>query len=677
MIAHYDAAAASAFLSGKCSRTQCISTELMNECSFVSNRPEDQMCKVTLINPPFANVRLPSIALTQLKSAVEQRFGNDVSVRIINLNHDFALYLGEDIYDEIALHGAHHNTGLGDWLFREVAFPDVPDNADDYLARYYPQRDAKTKEFRRIILEKRRGIRVVFTAAIDRYGVSDANIVGLTSMFSQNTASFALANIIKSANPQVIIVMGGANCEYPMGREIIQNARMIDYVFSGPALLSFPDFVGYNLGVAAPDNYHSIDGLFSRMNTTVVNSGETGTLGESGLIAVAPNGREQDINVTVALDYTEFLESFERKFPNATSMLSFETSRGCWWGEKSHCTFCGLNGSSMIYRSMKPELALAQFRSLFQYSDRCSHLQCVDNILPRSYLSDVLPYVNTPQNMSLFYEVKADLSEKDVRTLADARVTSIQPGIEALASSTLKLMRKGTTAFQNVSLLKYCRKYDVEPVWNLLVGFPGEHSAVYEKYVRDIPLLVHLQPPSGAFPVRFDRFSPYFVAAESYGLELEPCDYYEMTYPFLSSSLKNLAYYFMDQNYEADYFVNLVDWLDPIRSEVGKWTARWSGGETDRPRLEFDVVRQNVVVDTRGTRPIEHKLSDLGSQLLCNLEVQAPIERLCTSLDGVSPEAVAHEIRYLQERGLLFEENGRVLSLVLNRRSEICASSAS
>ena len=34
-----------------------------------------------------------------------------------------------------------------------------------------------------------------------------------------------------------------------------------------------------------------------------------------------------------------------------TPTLALETSRGCWWGQKHHCTFCGLNGEDMQYRS--------------------------------------------------------------------------------------------------------------------------------------------------------------------------------------------------------------------------------------------------------------------------------------------------------------------------------------
>ena len=44
----------------------------------------------------------------------------------------------------------------------------------------------------------------------------------------------------------------------------------------------------------------------------------------------------------------------------------------------------------------------------------------------------------------------------------------IQPGIESLSDHVLKLMRKGTTALQNIQLLKWCREYGVQPEWNLL-----------------------------------------------------------------------------------------------------------------------------------------------------------------------------------------------------------------
>lgn len=38
------------------------------------------------------------------------------------------------------------------------------------------------------------------------------------------------------------------------------------------------------------------------------------------------------------------------------SLLVLEGARGCWWGEKHHCTFCGLNGSLMKFRSKPPKV---------------------------------------------------------------------------------------------------------------------------------------------------------------------------------------------------------------------------------------------------------------------------------------------------------------------------------
>ena len=58
--------------------------------------------------------------------------------------------------------------------------------------------------------------------------------------------------------------------------------------------------------------------------------------------------------------------------------------------------------------------------------------------------------------------------------LKRAGISFIQPGIEALSSSLLKLMRKGVSAHQNLALLRYARCAGVHLVWNLLCGFPGD-----------------------------------------------------------------------------------------------------------------------------------------------------------------------------------------------------------
>jgi ribosomal peptide maturation radical SAM protein 1 len=616
------------------------------------------MYRIALINMPFANLSMPSIALTQLKTVVESKFKDQVSVGVDYLNHDFANYLGFDFYGLIIGTADSQNAGLGDWFFRQTAFPDLPNNAGAYLSRYFPFRTAEMNTLKSRTLEKRRGLDHFLDSLISKYALDQADVVGFTSMFMQSAASFSLARKIKERNSKVTIVMGGANCESPMGQVIVKYVDPIDYVFSGPALRSFPEFVEYGLNQEVWKR-GSIKGVFTKKNY----------LFQSGPEAI---GEELSIDVPVDLDYQPFLRTLEENFPQSEvePILLFETSRGCWWGERAHCTFCGLNGVSMAYRAMSPELALKQFDSLFKFAPKVSRLEAVDNILPKSYLQEVLPFVKTPESMSIFYEVKADLSESDVQLLARARVKFIQPGIESLATSTLKLMKKGTSAFRNLSLLKFCAKYEIKPDWNLLIGFPGEREEVYRKYVDDLPLLTHLPPPTGVYPVRFDRYSPYFMKAQEYELDLHPLDYYSLIYPFPEEALDNLAYYFADIR-ESEYAQTMAKWVGRIRERVNRWVAAWKNSGHATPQL---TMRRNgegtLIYDSRSEQPIEYRVADATKNVLDFLAGRPrDVDDVARAFNGFD---AAQEVAFLREKGLVFQEGDRFLSLVLNGGQSSC-----
>jgi ribosomal peptide maturation radical SAM protein 1 len=610
--------------------------------------------KIHLVNMPFAAVNLPSIALTQLKSVMRSTFGDGVSVEIHYLNQDFPAYLGADLYAYVSSSMDAQNTGFGDWFFRQSAFPDLPDNTEAYYRRYFPYRSPQIEMVKRIVMEKRRGLDHYLDELIAKYELEQADAVGFTSMFNQNIACFALARRIKERNGRILTVMGGANCETPMGQEIAKNVKQIDYVFSGPALKNFPQFI-QQWRDGELEQCEKIKGVFTKTNCA----------GEAAQSAI---GEELDINVEVELDYDKFMSDTEKNFPNGAvkPIVLFETSRGCWWGQKQHCTFCGLNGTTMAYRAMDTGKAVNLMNSLFRYAPRAKRFESVDNIMPKEYLTDVFPALATPSDAYLFYEVKADLSEDDMRVLSRARVKIVQPGIESLATSTLKLMRKGTTAFQNIFLLKNCLKYDISPAWNLLVGFPGEGEEVYRKYLEDIPMLMHLPPPHGSFPVRFDRYSPYFVRAKEYELDLHPYAYYELIYPFSEESLANLAYYFEDRNIAGVYMGLMVEWLGKVREKVNLWQTRWGGSDQVlRPKLYFKE-NSTVVYDSRSGKAVEHQVGAVGKQVLEYLTSKpARIATLASGLAAISDIDFAKVVAALLDKGLVFEEGERYMSLVL------------
>jgi len=648
------------------------------------------MFKIALVNMPFADIKAPSLALTQLSSVVRSRYGDRVSVKIAYPNQDLALLLGKKLYRFIE--GMATEAGMGEWFFRQAAFPECPDNTDEYLRyfqRYYFNEEEFSQYFQRYgsskadqiqcfqerLNSERQKMDTFLDYLIAKYRLDEIDLVGFTSMFGQNMASFALARAIKERNPHVTIVMGGANCEAPMGTEIIRNVKAIDFVFSGPSLKSFPEFVGYYLA-QQPQKCHCIPGVFSKKNYL--------------LQSAHPIGADLDINTVIALDYDDFLDTFERNFPNreVKPVLYFETSRGCWWGERSHCTFCGLNGLSMNYRAMAPEKALAQLHSLFErYASRCSLFQSVDNILPKSYIREMLPHLNPPPHVTIFYEVKADLSEEDLQVLARAQVWSIQPGIESLATSTLKLMRKGVSAFQNVQLLKNCALYGIYPSWSILVGFPDEDEATYTKYIHDIPLLVHLPPPGEVCHVRYDRYSPYFNEADTYELKLQPYRFYELVYPFNKESLMNLAYYFMDTAHNERY-AKTMEWISKIREKLDPWRRSWDSKQSqERPKLFFREkgARSAVIYDSRWDEPVEHHVNGMSYLVLEHLATAKRFGNLAAELSHIPGLDLEKELAFLRSRGLIFEEGDRFLSLVLpakpsfhkNRQKKIAAKAMS
>ena len=95
------------------------------------------------------------------------------------------------------------------------------------------------------------------------------------------------------------------------------------------------------------------------------------------------------MNSTPVPDFDEYFyarrESGYEYFGDAREvMLPVEAARGCWWGEKHHCTFCGLNRSGMEFRSKDAQRLIEEFETL---SSRYGVFQfnAIDNIMAPEY----------------------------------------------------------------------------------------------------------------------------------------------------------------------------------------------------------------------------------------------------------------------------------------------------
>lgn len=605
---------------------------------------------VVLVSMPFMDVDYPSIQLGLLKAIAE---AHGFPVRTFHANLDLAARVGIDFYRKIS---QHRGPLIGEWLFSLEAFGDAAPDSDsgllDAFANELSYLGESPDKLRELLLRTRQqDIPAYLDSLMDTFAWEEVRVVGFSSTFQQNTASFALARRLKRRYPGILLIFGGANFDGDMGIELVRSVHVVDAAVIGEGDIAFPSLLR---ALVAGDDPSTVPGVVSR-------SGGQITVNPP----LPPMRRLDDLPTP---DYDEYFQHGEELglFPPVARRkvwIPFETARGCWWGEKHHCTFCGLNGTTMQYRSKQPQRVLDELAQQAQRY-RSFRFAAVDNILDLDYLRTLFPMlIQSSPDYEIFYEVKANLNRPQLKLLAQAGVTSIQPGLESLSSRVLRLMHKGVSAAQNINLLRWAKYYDIDVAWNILWGFPGESEEDYTDQAAVIPDLLHLQPPASAERIWMERFSPLYTQHDSFRIQSRiPERSYQYVYPD-SFNLDRVAYFF---DYKTDNDLPESTYTE-LRRSVREWSESWEADQ--RPVLNYwSSPHFMQIYDGRrpgheGTYTLEGTLADI--YLACS---DRPITATAVQkkLDGrLSVEAVQAILSVLQQRGLVFLEGSRALALAL------------
>ena len=259
----------------------------------------------------------------------------------------------------------------------------------------------------------------------------------------------------------------------------------------------------------------------------------------------------RDLDTLPIPDHDDFFEQLAAsEWREHDARLMFETSRGCWWGEKSLCTFCGVNGEGLAFRRKSGERAFEELSTLHRRYPKATWLQGADNILDMRYFRSLLPRLAarepTPEHpLRVFYEVKSNLTREQVQLLAEAGVIAVQPGIESFSDEVLSAVKKGVSGIQQIQFVKWSHEADIHLNYNVLVLIPGEQVGWLRELLGVIPYLSHLPPPQGIFPILLERYSPMYQRPEEFGIgNLRPSDYYRGLFPDDTVDLERVAYNF-------------------------------------------------------------------------------------------------------------------------------------
>ena len=513
--------------------------------------------KITLVCMPWATTATPSLALGILSRRIADTFP-EVATETVYANIDFADWmdeqggLGAAEYSFFSLHS--YFLGCGDWVFSSALYDDSCWRVDEFRGAYQNRITADQME---ASLRLHQLVPQFIDAMARRIVAGEPDVVGATSTFQQNVASLALLRRIKELSPATKTVMGGANCDGPQGEALHRNFAFLDYVVRGEAERTFPELVAALKGDHGGDTSH-IAGLCRRDGGRSVSNPPAERL-------LAPSEIPSP-------DYDPYFERLRRSRVQSwyETVLTVEGARGCWWGEKHHCTFCGLNGSAMTFRSKSPHTYLEEILTLAE-RHHVLDFYAVDNILEMSYLDSVLDRLaEAPFDLRIQYEVKSNMKLSQIGQMRRAGVVSVQPGIESLSTRVLKIMDKGVSGTHNVRFLRDAESNSLSVAWNYLYGFPGETAEDYLPIIEQLPALHHLHPSNGVNRIALERFSPYFDRPELGFAERRPQEQYQVTYDLPESELADLAYVFETPSQGIDAKV-----AERLKQALDEWGSNY------------------------------------------------------------------------------------------------------
>jgi ribosomal peptide maturation radical SAM protein 1 len=591
--------------------------------------------QVALVNMPFSFSKYPSIQLGTLSALLKAQ---GIPVECHHLNVRFAHRIGVPLYELIC----EKRALFGEWLFSSLLFRDNPKRAE-YTRVFKPVFELLAQQSGHpISYFEELAIRTApqfLTWALTAIDWSRYKLIGFTSTFDQN--------------PDVTIVFGGANYDGEMGLEYFRAFPFIDHVVVGEGETAFPALARQVLSGQQAEYPPGV--VFRHDGQIRLNQNRS-------LFTEFAKTGPPDYD-----DYYHLLAELGDTAQGLDRILLYEGSRGCWWGEKHHCTFCGLNAQSMKFRAKSPEQVANEMTYLSQRYDT-ARFRLVDNIIDLKYIDQLFgKFAADHCDLDVFIETKSNLQKSQIRTLALGGVKCMQPGLESLSARQLKAMDKGVTPMQNIVCLKWSYYYRITVSWNILLGFPGETNDDYLSQIDLVPSLLHLQPPEATGKFWLERFSPYYARPREYGVRMTgPGVAYEYVYDARQVDLNKIAY---DFEYELD------NWpVDPhVYQELVSAVEGWQRlhGSNDRPFLYYAKALGYVTVyDGRNPKaPTRRRYDGLAAVLIemCN-DSPKSLDQLRVALAdyvGVDRDHLESILAELTSRRVLYEERLRYFTLAI------------
>lgn len=311
------------------------------------------------------------------------------------------------------------------------------------------------KDFEISLIDQR--IEVDWRARLEKELESNPLAVGISAMTgNQIHYGVQAAGVVRDAELGTRIVWGGVHPS--LLPEQTLKSRFADIVVCGEGEKTLSDLARALKTGAGLD---SVDGIAYKKNGEIRFTKARAPL----------NLNELPLLPYHLLDMESYIGSQGRFKDNSARSLIFISSRGCPW----RCAFCcNPRLSGRRWRSMDAHLVYERVMELVERYDLDSvtfhdeeFLVKEDRALEIARLID--------GRLSWWIQARMDrLLQVDVDALAEGGLEAVQPGIESGSDRILRMIKKGETVAQIKAANRRLARTPVVPLYNFMMGSPGE-----------------------------------------------------------------------------------------------------------------------------------------------------------------------------------------------------------
>ena len=591
--------------------------------------------KIAFISLPWPLFARPSVQLGVLKGYLKKVWP-ELQVKAMHPYLFVARDLGYELYHQISQSG---------WLSESISF-----------ALLFPEREESLKKLA-LKGARRWGVSFSFeeTVALVRKSLEsyfsnqnweDYRAVGISVCLNQLGASLWAARWIKENYPELPVIFGGSTCAEDLGRGLLATFPWVDFVINREGERPLYLLLKHLLS----------DGPFPEKGVFFRNKGQ---IAGGGSLELSPS----EIPSPIYEDYLKevlSLPSEKRFFP----MIPLEASRGCWWFK---CQFCNLNLQWRGFRKKPLQQVLREIEA--HAASGFLDFAFMDNSFPLKEARDLFEILSSHQrDYHIFAELRACYRRKDYQVFARGGLKWVQIGIEALSSSLLKRLRKGTRLIENVAAMRHCEEAGIELEANLILEFPGSTPEEVEETLKTLPYVFPFRPLK-CVPFWLGYGSPVFKDPKAFGIQkIYPHPYYRHLLPakFLKSFVPLIWAYRGDRGFQQKIW-------RPVKEAVKNWEKKYRAlRKTHGPLLSyreggnFILIRQ-VLPDGK---ILHHRLKGISRKIYLFLRDIRSWPEIISQFSGLPASQLKSFLEDLTRKRLLFGEEDRFLALAIRYRRD-------